>query len=153
MLKDDGIKSKIIKQYLPFLNKKVNDMLDSLNLWITLKLDEDFNVEMYSPNRKGQEIADLSSGQLRRIDLAIMMGWREVANARASVDTNLLILDEVLENLSPQGVSDFLEYMKMNYPDTCLFVASQRKDEFSEYFDNIIEFKLKDEFTEVVYGN
>ena len=151
-LKDDGLKSKIIEQYIPRLNIKVNEYLDRLNLFVNIKIDSEFNIEMFSPTRKGQSIQDLSSGQIRRIDLALLLAWREIARLKSSVDTNLLVLDETLENLSSQGVNDFMSFYNNTYnqDSLSLFVVSQRKDEFSEYFDNVLEFTLKDGCTVLV---
>lgn len=150
-LKDDGVKADIAKIYVPVLNEKVNEFLDALNLWVNIKIDEQFNIEMFAPDRKGQSISDLSTGQMRRIDLAMLLAWRDVAQMKSSVDTNLLIMDETLENLSAQGVADFVEFIENTYKSSLsLFVISQRKDEFSEYFDNVIEFALKDDFSYIV---
>lgn len=149
-LKDDGFKAEITKLYIPLLNLKVNEFLDAMNLFVNIQLDEEFNMTMIAPDRKGQTIADLSTGQMRRIDLAMLLGWREVAQAKSSVDTNLVIFDETLENLSAQGVSDFVDFMEGKYPDMDMFVITQRADEFSEYFDKVIKYSLKDDFTVIV---
>lgn len=150
-LKDDGVKSDIAKIYIPVLNQKVNQFLDALNLWVNITIDEEFGMTMFAPDRKGQSISDLSTGQMRRIDLAMLLAWRDVAQMKSSVDTNLLIMDETLENLSAQGVADFVEFIENAYKgDMSLFVISQRKDEFSAYFDNVIEFALKDDFSYLV---
>ena len=150
-LKDDGVKSEIAKIYIPVLNQKVNAFLDALNLWVNIVIDEEFNMTMVAPDRKGQSISDLSTGQMRRIDLAMLLAWRDVAQMKSSVDTNLLIFDETLENLSAQGVADFIEFFEQTYQDNLnLFVISQRRDEFSEYFDNVIEFALRDDFSYIL---
>lgn len=150
VLKDDGYKSEVIKQYLPYLNTKINHYLDKMNLYIQLDMDEEFNVSMYAPNRKNQDVANLSTGQLRRVDLAILLAWRDLANQKASVSCNLLILDEILENLSQVGVEEFIEMWEIdkNDQDLNLFVITQRKDEFSQYFDNVIGYRLKNDLTE-----
>lgn len=146
-LKDDGVKGQIAGQYLPFLNQKTNEYLDALNLWVNIMFDNEFGVTMSAPDRKGQEISALSTGQMRRIDIAILLAWRDIAKLKASVDTNILCLDETLENLSAQGVADFVEMFATKCPDTSLFVMTQRNKEFSEYFDKTLHFSLKDEFT------
>lgn len=147
-LKDDAAKGEIAKIYLPVLNAKVNEYLDALNLWVRIDIDSEFAMTMHAPERKGQTIADLSTGQMRRIDLAMLMAWRDVAQAKSSVDTNLLIMDETLENLSAQGVADFVDFFNAKYQTGLnLFVISQRAAEFSEYFDRVLMFSLKDDFS------
>jgi len=150
-LKDDAFKAEITKLYIPVLNQKVNEFLDAMNLWVNITVDTEFGMTMFAPDRKGQSISDLSTGQMRRIDLAMLLAWREVARIKSSVDTNLIIMDEVLENLSAQGVSDFVEFFESKYPEgTTLFVITQRNAEFGEYFDNVVELMLKDDFTVVL---
>jgi DNA repair exonuclease SbcCD ATPase subunit len=148
-LKDDAVKAEIVRQYLPFLNQKINEYLDAMNLYIQMSLDEEFNISMFAPNRKGQTIDNLSTGQLRRVDLAVLLAWREVARSKASVSSNLLILDEILENLSEQGVADFAELWQTKYADKeiNLFVISQRNAEFEEHFERTIKYALKDDRT------
>ena len=146
-LKDDGVKGKIASQYLPFLNQKTNEYLDALNLWVNIEFDNEFGVTMSAPDRKGQEIAALSTGQMRRIDIAILLAWRDIAKLKASVDTNILIMDETLENLSAQGVADFVDMFGTKCSDTSLFVMTQRNQEFSEFFDRTLHFSLKDGFS------
>lgn len=150
MLKDDGIKSSIVNEYMPFLNKKVNEYLEKLNFILKINIDKEFNIEIVSPDRKGQSLMDLSSGQLRRIDLSIMLAWRDIGIATSALSTNLLILDETLENLSSQGVADFIEMFKVNFQNISLFVISQRKNEFEEFFENQIHLVLDSEgFTKI----
>ena len=153
MLKDDGIKSKVTQAFVPFLTDRVNHYLDALGLWIALRFNSDFSVEMTSADRKGQTISDLSTGQSRRIDLAILLAWRDIARARASASTNLLVMDETLENLSAQGVSDFVDMFSAECPDTVLFVITQRAQEFSEYFDRSLKFSLRDGFSVMEESN
>jgi DNA repair exonuclease SbcCD ATPase subunit len=147
ILKDDGIKANIVAQYIPFLNQTINGILDKLNLYIQIDIDKEFNVSMFAPSRKGQTIDNLSTGQLRRVDLAVLLAWREIAKNKASVDCNILILDEILENLSASGVSEFMEMWDVEASDTNLFVISQRGSEFDEYFDRSIMYKLTDDMT------
>ena len=150
MLKDDGIKSSIVNEYMPFLNKKVNEYLEKLNFILKINIDKEFNIEIVSPDRKGQSLMDLSSGQLRRIDLSNMLAWRDIGIATSALSTNLLILDETLENLSSQGVADFIEMFKVNFQNISLFVISQRKNEFEEFFENQIHLILDSEgFTKI----
>lgn len=147
VLKDEGIKANIVAQYIPFLNQQVNSILDRLNLYVQINIDSEFNVEMYAPNRKGQTLGNLSTGQLRRIDLAVLLAWREIAKNKASVDCNILILDEILENLSASGVEEFMEMWEIVGAETNLMVITQRAAEFDQYFDRTINYALRDELT------
>lgn len=150
ILKDNGVKADVVKQYIPFFNKRVNELLDGMGMYINFVMDEDFNIEMADPTRKNQNLYDLSTGQQRRIDLAILFVWREIASMKSSISCNLLILDEVLENLSQQGVVDFMSMFENEYGGkTNLMVITQREDEFSEYFENLIKYRLVDDFTTV----
>lgn len=147
ILKDDGIKASIVAQYLPFLNQTINSILDQLNLYVQINIDSEFNVSMFAPDRKGQTIENLSTGQCRRIDLAVLIAWREIAKNKASVDCNVLILDEILENLSSSGVDEFMEMWSTIGAETNLIVISQRASEFDQYFDRTIRYSLKNDMT------
>ena len=151
MLKDDGVKAVVVSKYMPMLNDLVNQYLVKMNLDVLINIDPEFNITITSPDRRNQTLSDLSSGQMRRVDLAVMMAWRSIGENTSAMSTNLLILDETLENLSAQGVSDFIEFFSASYPDTNLFVVSQRRSEFAEYFDNEIHLTLDAEgFTKVI---
>jgi energy-coupling factor transporter ATP-binding protein EcfA2 len=102
---------------------------------------------MFAPDRKGQTLGNLSTGQLRRIDLAVLLAWREIAKNKASVDCNVLILDEILENLSASGVEEFMEMWQIIGQETNLTVISQRAAEFDGYFDRTIKYALKNDMT------
>lgn len=145
-LKDDGAKAQYVKEYLPFLNEKINTYLDALGLFVNVTLDEEFGVTMYAPDRKGQTISNLSTGQKCRVNLAILLAWRDLARVKCSVDTNILIMDEVLENLSAQGVTDFMEMMEKTGQGVNLVVISQRNQEFAELFDDVVYYTTKDGF-------
>jgi len=148
ILKDNGVKADVVKQYIPFFNRRVNEILDGMGMYINFVMDEDFNIEMADPTRKNQNLYDLSTGQQRRIDLAILFTWREIASMKSSISCNLLILDEVLENLSQQGVVDFMGMFEAQMANsTNLMVVTQREDEFSEYFEKVIKYQLRDDFT------
>lgn len=147
VLKDDGIKASIVSQYIPFLNQAINRILDQLNLYVQIQVDSEFNVSMFSPDRRGQTIGNLSTGQLRRIDIAVLLAWREIAKNKASVDCNVLILDEILENLSASGVEEFMSMWESLDSDTNLLVITQRASEFDQYFDRRIEYKLQNDMT------
>lgn len=147
VLKDDGIKASIVSQYLPFLNQSINAILDKLNLYVQINIDSEFNVSMFAPDRKNQTIDNLSTGQCRRIDLAVLLSWREIAKNKASADCNVLILDEILENLSASGVEEFMEMWELIGADTNLFVITQRAAEFDQHFDKRISYTLVNDMT------
>jgi DNA repair exonuclease SbcCD ATPase subunit len=150
-LKDDGAKAEMVDQYLPYINSQINHYLDRMNLFINIELDTEFEIKMNAPDRRGQSISSLSTGQQGRIDLAVLLAWRDVARAAAGCDTNILILDEILENMSEQGVEDFIEMWGMEeQSDVALYVVTQRISEFSQHFDNTIMYKLTDARTELV---
>lgn len=150
-LKDDGAKAEMVDQYLPYINSQINHYLDRMNLFINIELDTEFEIKMNAPDRRGQSISSLSTGQQCRIDLAVLLAWRDVARAAAGCDTNILILDEILENMSEQGVEDFIEMWGMEeQSDVALYVVTQRISEFSQHFDNTIMYKLTDARTELV---
>lgn len=149
-LGDKAAKADIIKAYMPFLNQKVNEYLAGMNMFLGFKIDENFEVEFTSPDRKGQTTFSLSKGQLTRVNLAVLFGLRDVANLKASVDTNLLVMDETLENLSEQGVREIVEMMSHKFNSLNTLVVSQRKTEFSEYFSNVIAYGLRGGFTTII---
>lgn len=147
LLKDDAVKGNIISQYIPYFVSKVNMFLNDMNMYINFNVSPNFDVTIESPERKNQNIYSLSTGQLCRINLAVLFAWREISKLKSSVSTNLLVLDETLENLSEQGVRDFMALFASTMQDTCLFTITQRESEFSEYFEKSIKFHLKDDFT------
>lgn len=147
ILKDDGIKANIVAQYIPYLNQNINKTLDRLNLYIQINIDSEFNISLFAPDRKNQTIENLSTGQLRRVDIATCLAWREIAKSKASLDCNILILDEILENLSTSGVEEFMDMWEIVGRDTNLIVISQRSDEFSPYFKREIKYKLVNDMT------
>ena len=151
VLKDGGVKADILRQYIPYLNSRINSYLDDMNLFVHIEMDEDFNLTMNSPTRKNQTLESLSTGQLRRVDLAVLLSFIDIAREKSSLSTNLLILDEILENLSEQGVSDFMEFWEKRFRemDFNLFVITQRNAEFEPFFDDKISYKLVDDFTEI----
>lgn len=148
-LKDDGIKAKIVENYLPYLNERTNYHLEKMNFFARVELKTNFELEMNAPERRGQSLHSLSTGQLKRIDLAVLMAWRDVARSAATNSCNILLMDEILENLSQNGIIDFLEMWNASEESkhTNLIVISQRKDEFEPHFDELKEYKLVDSTT------
>jgi DNA repair exonuclease SbcCD ATPase subunit len=148
-LRDDGVKAKIVEDFLPFINDRLNYYLDKMNLFVNIELNNEFELKMNAPDRRGQTIHDLSTGQQRRIDLATLMAWRDVAKLASACDSNLLVLDEILENLSAQGVEEFLEMWRLIDEDVsvCMYTITQRVTDFEPLFDSSIIYALKDDAT------
>lgn len=146
-LGDKAAKADIIKAYMPFLNQKINEYLAGMNMFLGFRIDENFEIEFTSPDRKGQTTFSLSKGQLTRVNLAVLFGLRDVANLKASVDTNLLVMDETIEPLSEQGVREIMEMMSHKFSSMNILVVSQRASEFGEYFKDTIRYGLRGGFT------
>lgn len=149
-LKDDQTKARIISLYLPFLNKKINEYLEGMNMFLDIVVDDTFDITMGTAGRKGQSLFSLSSGQRVRVNIAITMALRDVANLKASVQCNILVFDEVLENLSERGVQECVEMLKYKFSNNNLFVISQREQEFQEYFQHNIRYGLRNGMTRVI---
>ena len=149
-LKDDQTKARIISLYLPFLNSKINEYLEGMNMFLDIQVDDTFDITMGTAGRKGQSLFSLSSGQRVRVNIAITMALRDVANLKASVQCNILVFDEILENLSERGVQECIEMLKHKFSGNNLFVISQREQEFQEYFHNHIRYGLRNGQTEVI---
>lgn len=149
-LKDDGIKSSIVKDYIGFINIRLNEYLNAMNFFLNITLNENFEEKINSINRESFTIDNLSTGQKCRVNLAVWMALLEVSSLKNSAVTNLICLDEVLENLDANGVEDFMKLAKDKLSHKNLFVITQRFDEFKDHFRSNIEFKLNDGFTEIV---
>ncbi len=147
LLKDGGVKAKIIKKYLPLINQQVNKYLQMMDFYINFKLDEEFNETIESPIHEDFSYASFSEGEKMRIDLALLFTWREVARFKNSVNTNLLIMDEVFDSsLDGFGSDEFLKIIKYVISDANIFVISHKK-EIQEQFNNIINFEKKQGFS------
>jgi len=144
LLKDGGVKSKIIKKYLPLINQQVNKYLQMMDFYINFKLDEEFNETVESPIHEDFSYPSFSEGEKARIDLALILTWREVARFKNSVNTNLMIFDEVFDSsLDSFGSDEFLKIIKYVVSDANVFVISH-KPGLEEKFNSVIEFsKLK----------
>ena len=140
LLKDGGVKSMIIKKYLPLINQQVNKYLQMMDFYINFKLDEEFNETIESPIHEDFSYASFSEGEKMRIDLALLFTWREVARFKNSVNTNLLIMDEVFDSsLDGFGTEEFLKIIKYVIQDANIFVISH-KSGMDERFENVIKF-------------
>lgn len=153
LLRDDQTKARIVALYLPYLNQKVNEYLEALNMFLQIQIDDTFDISMLSPERKGQSIFSLSTGQRARLNLAIMLALRDVANLKASVQCNILVLDEILENMSERGVQECVMMLNHKFQGNNLFVISQREQEFQEYFEHNIRYGLRNGLTTILERN
>ncbi len=141
LLKDGGVKSKIIKKYLPLINQQVNRYLQMMDFYINFMLDEEFNETVQSPIHEDFSYASFSEGEKMRIDLALLFTWREVARMKNSVNTNLLIMDEVFDSsLDGSGTYEFLKIIKYVITDANVFVISH-KTGMEDTFDKVIQFE------------
>ena len=150
LLKDDGVKTKIIKKYLPLINQQVNRYLQMMDFYINFKLDEEFSETIESPIHENFSYSSFSEGEKMRIDLALLFTWREVARVKNSVNTNLLIMDEVFDSsLDGMGTEEFLKIIRFVIKDANVFVISH-KVELHDKFNSVIRFEKVKGFSRVV---
>jgi DNA repair exonuclease SbcCD ATPase subunit len=150
LLKDSGIKTKIIRQYLPIMNKLINKYLASMEFFVQFELDEHFNEQIKSRYRDAFTYSSFSEGEKMRIDLALLFTWRSIAKLKNSVNTNLLILDEVFDSsLDEGGTDEFLKILQTLGDDTNTFIISHKGDSMNEKFNNIIEFEKTQNFSSI----
>lgn len=148
LLKDTGIKTAIIREYLPVMNKLINKYLNQMDSYIHFELDESFNETIKSRHRDEFTYASFSEGEKIRIDLAILFTWREIARMKNSVNTNLLILDEVFDgSLDSVGTDFFLAIMHTFGDNSNVFVISHQGDQLLDKFHSVIKFEKKNEFS------
>ena len=141
LLKDGGVKSKIIKKYLPLINQHVNRYLQMMDFYINFTLDEEFNETVQSPIHEDFSYASFSEGEKMRIDLALLFTWREVARMKNSVSTNLLIMDEVFDSsLDGFGTEEFLKIIRYVIKDANIFVISH-KTGLEDRFESVLRFE------------
>jgi len=146
-LKDDGAKAHVIKQYIPVINQILNGFLEKMNFNIAFQLDETFGESFANPARSGFVYENLSNGQKRRVDFAILLTWKKVAEAKSTLSCNLLFIDEMMESLDPEGVEMLLLLLKQEFSDKNIFVITQRQEEMASHFRSEISFKLENDFT------
>ncbi len=150
LLKDDGVKTKIIKKYLPFINQQVNRYLQLMDFYINFTLDEEFRETVKSPIHEDFSYASFSEGEKMRIDLALLFTWREVARVKNSVNTNLLIMDEVFDSsLDGFGTDEFLKIIRYIIKGANIFVISHKSD-LNDKFENVIQFDKIKGFSKIV---
>ena len=149
LLQDTGIKTKIVKQYLPIMNKLVNTYLSSMDFFCNFNLDENFNETIKSRFRDEFSYANFSEGEKMRIDLALLFTWRAVAKMKNSTNTNLLILDEIFDSsLDASGTDDFLKILN-TFNSENVFVISHKQDILYDKFRNTIKFEKNRNFSKV----
>jgi DNA repair exonuclease SbcCD ATPase subunit len=150
LLKDTGIKTKIIKQYLPIINKLVNKYLASLDFFVNFNLDESFKETIKSRHRDEFTYNNFSEGEKQRIDMALMLTWRAVAKLKNSSNTNLLILDEVFDSsLDTTGTEELMKILHM-LDGVNLFVISHKGDILQDKFSNVIKFAKEKNFSRIL---
>ena len=150
LLQDSGIKTKIIKQYLPIMNKLVNTYLSSMDFFVNFNIDENFQETIKSRFRDEFSYASFSEGEKMRIDLALLFTWRAIAKMKNSTNTNLLILDEIFDSsLDGTGTDDFLKILN-TFSDQNVFVISHKQDMLFDKFRSIVQFKKEKNFSKVV---
>lgn len=151
LMKDGGIKGKIIKKYLPLMNQQINKYLQMMDFYINFSLDEEFKESIKSPIHEDFTYESFSEGEKMRINLAILFTWREIARMKNSVNTNLLILDEVFDSsLDFMGTDYFTKIIKYVIRDTNIFVISHKTDELIDKFDAIIKFEKIKGFSKII---
>lgn len=151
LLKDGGIKTKIIKQYIPVLNKLINSYLAKFNFFVNFNIDENFNEVIKSRYRDDFAYSSFSEGEKLRIDLSLLFAFRQIAKMKNSVNTNLLIMDEILDSaLDAEGIEHFFELLDFAFDvKTNIFVISHKGDSITSNFDRILKFTKKKNFTRI----
>ena len=148
LLKDTGIKTAIIREYLPIMNKLINKYLQAMDAYIHFELDEAFNESVKSRFRDDFTYASFSEGEKMRIDLAILFTWRQIAKMKNSVNTNLLLLDEIFDSsLDTAGTDYFLNLMNQFGENSNIFVISHKGDQLFDKFRSVIRFEKRNDFS------
>jgi DNA repair exonuclease SbcCD ATPase subunit len=151
MLKDTGIKTKIIKEYIPVMNQLINSYLGILDFFVSFNLDENFNEVIRSRHRDDFNYASFSEGEKQRINLALLFTWRQVARMKNSTSTNLLLLDEVFDaSIDEAGVENLMKILDTLDSDTNVFVISHKGEILDDKFRSKIEFVKHHNFSEMV---
>ena len=148
MLKDTGIKTKVIRQYLPVMNKLINGYLQVLDFFVSFNLDEAFDETIRSRHRDEFSYASFSEGEKQRIDLALLFTWRQIARMKNSISTNLLILDETFDSsMDADGVENLIKILKTLEDNTNVFIISHKTDALDGKFSAKIEFYKEKNFS------
>ena len=151
LLKDGGVKSKIIKYYLPYINAYINKFLTSMDFFAQFNLDENFNEEIKSRNRDTFSYENFSEGEKMRIDLSLLLAWREIARAKNSINCNLLILDEVFDSsLDSGGMEELMKIINAIGNKSNIFIISHKSDQLADKFQNMVLFEKKNNFSKML---
>lgn len=151
LLKDSGVKTKIIKQYIPVINKLVNKYLAAMDFFVNFDLNENFEETIKSRHRDDFSYESFSEGEKMRIDLALLFTWRSISKLRNSASTNLLIMDEVFDSsLDNSGTEEFLKIINTLTADTNLFIISHKGDQLFDKFHSVIKFQKVKNFSQMV---
>ena len=151
LLRDTGIKSRIIKQYVPIMNKLINKYLAAMDFFVQFELDQNFNESIKSRFRDEFTYASFSEGEKMRIDLSLLFTWRAIAKLKNSASTNLLILDEIFDSsLDAQGTDEFLKIINDLTLDTNIFIISHKTDQLIDKFSNVVRFEKHQNFSRMV---
>lgn len=150
LLKDTGIKTKIVRQYLPIINMLVNKYLASMDFFVNFNLDESFKETIKSRYRDDFSYASFSEGEKQRIDMALMLTWRSIAKLKNSANTNLLILDEIFDSSMDHNGADELTKILHNLESTNVFVISHRGDILQDKFSHVVKFHKTTNFSHIV---
>lgn len=154
LLKDSGIKAKIIKYYLPIINKLINKYLSSMDFFVKFNLDEEFKETIKSRHRDDFSYESFSEGEKMRIDLSLLLCWREIARMKNSVSCNLLILDEVFDSsLDSGGTEEFMKLLNVLGKNSNIFVISHKTDQLIDKFTTSITFEKKNNFSKMVVNS
>jgi DNA repair exonuclease SbcCD ATPase subunit len=151
LLKDTGIKTKVIRQYIPIINKLVNKYLSAMDFFVSFELDESFNESIKSRHRDDFSYASFSEGEKQRIDLALLFTWRTIAKMKNSVSTNLLLLDEVFDSsLDANGTDYVMNLLDTLDDDTHVFVITHKGDQLFDKFKSVIRVEKHQNFSRVI---
>jgi len=151
MLKDGGIKTRIIKQYLPIMNTLINKYLAQMDFFVSFNLDENFNESIKSRHRDEFTYDSFSEGEKMRIDLALLFTWRAVAKLKNSANTNLLILDEVFDSsLDAAGTDEFMRILNNLVKNTNVFVISHKGEILFDKFKSVLKFEKRKNFSQII---
>jgi DNA repair exonuclease SbcCD ATPase subunit len=150
LLKDSGIKAKIIRYYLPIINKTINKYLNTMDFFANFTLDDEFNETIKSRHRDAFSYMSFSEGEKMRIDLALLLAWREIARIKNSANTNLLILDEVFDSsLDTSGTEEFMKILHSFGANSNVFVISHKADQLVDKFEHTMSFEKKNNFSRI----
>lgn len=150
IIKDDGVKAEILKRYVPTLNKYINKYLTKMGMFVSFELDQEFNDTIRSRHRDILSYANYSEGERQRLDLAVLLAWRHLAQAQSAVNTNLLVLDEVLDSYLDQNTTEsILNLMKGDEFQAFNIIIISHKEGLSENFDRTLHFQKKNNFTAI----